>query len=138
MAGEMRKERTGVIVIGVAIWPLRSSLPREQCGGTQQSYATRQSSSLRNELAPAASSLGIPRIDMEFAESYYSYKTAIFATTGRPGGGGGGGGSSLAVSRLFLSRGQLALFSHPAFMKGARFRAFLWVNFCLLCEATSI
>lgn len=47
MAGEMRKERTGVIVIRVAIWPLRSSLPREQCSGTQQSYATRQSSSLR-------------------------------------------------------------------------------------------
>lgn len=87
MAGGMRKERTGVIVIRVAIWPPWSLLPREQSSGTQESYATRQSSSLRNELAPAASSLGIPRIDMEFAESYYSYKTAIFVTTGRLGGG---------------------------------------------------
>lgn len=87
MAGETRQERTGVIVTRVAIWPLRSPLPREQCGGTQDSSATRQPSSLRNELAPAASSLGIPRIDMEFAESYYSYKTAIFAATGRLRGG---------------------------------------------------
>lgn len=86
MAGEMRKERTGVIAIRVAIWPLWSLLPCEQSSGMQESYATRQSSSLRNELAPAASSLGIPRIDMEFAESYYSYKTAIFATMGRPEG----------------------------------------------------
>ena len=115
----MRKDRTGVVVIRVAIWPLWSLLPREQSDGMQESYATRQSSLLRNELAPSASSLGIPRIDMEFAESYYSYKPAIFATMGRLRGG------SLAVSRLFLSLGQLALFSHPAFMKGARFRAFL-------------
>jgi len=131
-AEEARKERTGVIVTRVAVWPLWASLPREQSGGTQGSYAARQCSSLSNELAPAASSPGIPRIDMEFAESYYSYKTAIFATTGRLRGG------SLAVSWLFLSLGQLALFSHPAFMKGARFRAFLWVHFCLLCEATYI
>lgn len=82
MAGEKRQERTGGIVIGVAIWPLPSSLPREQRSGTRESYATRQRSSLRNELAAAASALGIPRIDTEFAESYYSYKTAIFCHYG--------------------------------------------------------
>lgn len=35
---------------------------------------------------------GIPRIDMEFAESYYSYKSAIFATVSGLGLGAEGGG----------------------------------------------
>lgn len=48
---------------------------------------------------------GIPRIDMEFAESYYSYKSAIFATVsglglGEEGGGGAGGDSWLCFLTL--------------------------------------
>lgn len=76
---------------------------------------------------------GIPRIETEFAESYYSYKSAIFARVSRLGLGkrvGVGGGWS--------GRGQLALFPHPAFMGGARFRAFVWVGCCLLCEAMPV
>lgn len=62
---------------------------------------------------------------MEFAESYYSYIYAIFATMGRLERGGLAG----CILVFSLSLGQLAWFSHPAFMKGARFRAFLWANF---------